>query len=73
MGGLVVITIISLIYAYLQHTKLEACVIENEELQKRNDQYRSEFNEMQKLYDQAKIEMQVQQTICEEQLKALSK
>lgn len=74
IGVLVIISAGSLYYGYSQATQVnERAICENqiEELKKQSEQYRTEATELQKMYDQAIVEMQVQRTICEEQLKAI--
>jgi len=50
---------------------LLVCESEKEELKKQSEQYRTESEALQKMYDQLTAEMQVQRVICEEQLKAM--
>jgi Tfp pilus assembly protein PilO len=73
---LATVSVGSLFYGYTQASHVEGltvCKSEREELKKQSEQYRTEVAELQKMYDQAAVEIQVQRTICEEQLKALKK
>jgi Tfp pilus assembly protein PilO len=66
----------SLYYGYTKASQVEGltvCELEREELKDQAEQYKTQATELQKMYDQAAVEMQVQRTICEEQLKALKK
>jgi cell division protein FtsL len=74
IGVLAIVSAGSIYYVYTQTTQVNEqtnCENQIEEMKKQSELYRTEAEELQKMYDQATVEMQVQRTICEEQLKAL--
>lgn len=75
IGVLAIVSVASLYFGYTQSAggdELAICESQADELKKQSEQYKTEVAELQKMYDQAIVEMKVQRTICEEQLKALN-
>jgi len=77
IGILLIITVGSLVFGYLQRARLEELTavyaMEKEALQKEVQQQELIAKESRKMAELAQHEAEIQRTICEEQLKALKK
>jgi uncharacterized protein HemX len=77
IGILLIVSVGALVFGYIQNVKLaEArsfCATEKVDLEKVAKEQQVQATEFRKMAELARQEAEVQRTICEEQLKAMSK
>lgn len=74
---LIVVSVLSVAFGYVQKVNLDKaqvnCSFEKEALEKLAQEQQLQAREFQKMAEQAQQEAIIQRTICEEQIKSLSK
>ncbi len=77
IGILLIVSVGSLAFGYIQYSKLEeaqsVCAAEKVALEKLAQEQQVQATEFRKMAELAEQEIEVQRTICEEQLKAMNK
>jgi hypothetical protein len=77
IGILLIVSVGSLAFGYIQYSKLaeaqSVCASEKVALEKLAHEQQVQATEFRKMAELAKQEIEVQRTICEEQLKAMNK